>query len=93
MPTLVPQLLSARVRGEAPDERPNRTLALPFGLTLTRALQPDEAVSDLGALRYDPVRQLSVTPDGRPAVTGPGQIYAATHYDTQYDMQWFTDKD
>lgn len=66
---------------------PNSGTARPFGLTLTQivpaAANPDGTI-------YDPQRQVNTGTDGQPATGLPTM---GTTYNTQYDHQWFTDKD
>jgi putative ATP-grasp target RiPP len=64
----------------------------PFGLTHTTVV-PDDALVALDHLRYDPVRQLNVDSDGRPATDPDQVIRMGTTTDTRYDNQWFEDKD
>lgn len=90
----------------APDVLPARTAAMtistdtpsigavrPFGLTRATALGEGEAVVSLQGASYDPARQLSVDPGGRPFIDSPGVIHAGTSTDTQYDMTWVVDRD
>ncbi|MGW1676048.1 putative ATP-grasp-modified RiPP [Saccharopolyspora sp. NPDC002376] len=72
---------------------PTEGATRPFGLTRATPLGAGEAMVSLKGATYDPGRQVSVDPGGRPFVETPGVIHAGTSYDTQYDMQWFVDGD
>lgn len=91
---VAPALLPART---APmtisTDTPTQGDARPFGLSRTTALGEGEAMVSLDGATYDRKRQINVDPAGRPFVASPGIIHAATSTDTQYDMQWFVDKD
>lgn len=91
---VAPGLLPART---APmtisTDTPNTGDARPFGLTRATTLAEGEAAVSLDGATYNPARQVNVDPSGTPFVDAPGVVYAATSTDTQYDMQWFVDKD
>lgn len=73
-------------------DAPSPTGVRPFGLTYT-TVAPDDAVTSLDGLRYDPVRQLNVDTSGEPATSRDHIIRMGTTTDTRYDNQWFEDKD
>jgi putative ATP-grasp target RiPP len=83
--------LGERITQEAGrDLTPNVSYSIPFGLT--RVTVPQVHGIDLGEASYDPVRQITVMPDGTPFIDEPSMkstLYCTTT--TTEDMQSWPD--
>lgn len=78
---------------EISHEAPSGTLTRPFGLRYLVELTQDAGnVVDIGAVQYDPVRQMSVI-DGDYFIHLATKQTVGTPYQTVEDMQQFPDSD
>lgn len=74
------------------SDRPSMGAVRPFGMTCTETVHED-ALVDIGDIRYDPQRQVNIDADGYPAATHERIVRMGTSTDTRFDNQWFVDKD
>lgn len=90
---IITDLASRPVFETLSTDKPSPRELRPFGLTLGVSLSAGEAMLSLAGLTYDPALQVNVDDEGQPVVDKPFTPQMATTTDTQYDMQWFVDKD
>jgi putative ATP-grasp target RiPP len=94
-PRLLPTAAAALTHS---TDLPSAGTVRPFGLTRITVVAPADALMPVRG-RYDRAQQLNVTASGRPLMSDPDEeedetpATPETNQNTQFDHQWFTDKD